>query len=128
MIGKAIYSILTGNPDFVALVGNRVYPLKIEQGEALPAVTYQKISNTPSPCKDAVSGVDRFRVQINIYAEKYSQQEQLGGIIRTALDNFKGTVSGSEITNIAYETETDLPNDEASLFFLEQDYIITINR
>lgn len=128
MIGKAIYSILTSNPDFTAIVGNRVYPLVIAQGEPMPAVTYQKISNTPTQCKEGVSGLDRFRVQINIYAEKYPDQEALGGIIRDALDNFSGTVSGSQIANITYETETDLHDDAADIFFLEQDYTITINR
>lgn len=128
MIGKAIYSILTNNAEFAAIAGDRVYPLRIAQSATLPAVAYQKISNTPTQCKEGDTGVDRFRVQINIYAEKYPQQEALGGIIRTALNNFSGTVSGEKITSIIYETETDLHDDAADIFFLEQDYTITINR
>lgn len=128
MIGKALYSILTSNPDFAAIAGNRVYPLRVAQGVALPAVAYQKISNTPTKCKESNSGLDRFRVQINIYADKYQQQEQLGGIIRAALDNFSGTVSGEHIASITYETETDLHDDAAEIFFLEQDYTITIKK
>ena len=126
MIGKAIYKILTDTPEFTAIAGNRVYPLRVAQGVALPAVAYQTISNSPTNCKEGDAGLDQKRVQLNIYAERYEQQEQLAGIIRQTLSGFSGTVSGTEIADITYQTETDLHENAAEIYFKAQDYTITI--
>jgi len=37
-------------------------------------------------------------------------------------------VQGTVIADIRYQTETDLHDDAAEIFFLEQDYILTIKK
>src|SRR6478736_5980390 len=128
MIGGAIYKLLTDNADFAAIAGDRVYPLRVAQTALLPAVAYQTISNSPTNCKEGDAGLDRKRLQINIYSEDYDQQEELAEITRNLLSSFSGTVDGVTIRNITYETETDLHDDAADIFFKAQDYTITINR
>lgn len=128
MIGDAIYTILTGVPEFTALAGDRVYPLRVAQSVDLPAVAYQTISNSPTNCKEGDAGLDRKRLQINIYAERYSHQEALAAIIREALSNTTGAIEGVDIADITYETETDLYENTAEIYFKTQDYTITINR
>src|SRR5687768_4578550 len=100
MIGGAIYKLLTDDPDFAAIAGDRVYPLRIAQGVTLPAVAYQTISNSPTNCKEGDAGLDRKRLQINIYSEHYDQQEELAEITRNLLSAFSGTLEGVEIRNI----------------------------
>lgn len=126
MIGTAIRKLLIDNPDFAAIAGTGVYPVRVAQTKPLPAVAYQIISNTPTNCKEGSSGLDRMRVQVNIYSERYEQQEQLAAIVRQILDGYSGPLSG--ITDIAYQTETDLHEDAAEVYYKAQDYTITIKR
>lgn len=128
MIGGAIYKLLTDDPDFAAIAGDRVFPLRIAQGEDLPAVAYQTISNRPTNCKEGDGGLDRKRLQINIYSEDYDLQEELSEITRSILTSFSGTVEGVRIADITYETETDLHNDEGQIYFKAQEFLITIKR
>lgn len=128
MIGGAIYKLLTDNADFAAIAGDRVYPSRIAQGAPLPAVAYLTVSNSPTNCKEGDAGLDRKRVQINIYSEDYDQVDELSEVTRSLLTAFSGTVEGVDIRNITYETETDLHDDAAEVYFKAQDYTITINR
>ena len=128
MIGEVIFQLLTSNPEFSALAGDRVYPLRIAQSVALPAVAYQTISNVPTHCKEGDARQDAKRVQLNIYALDYDQQEALAEVCRSILGDFSGNIEGNEVANITYQTETDLHDDAAEIFFKAQDYIITINR
>lgn len=127
MIGAAIRKILTDNPDFTAIAGTSVYPLRVPQSKTFPAVTYQIISNSPTYCKQGDVGLDRKRIQINIFAKHYDQQEALAGIIRTSLSGYSGLIMGSDILAIKYETETDLFENGAETYFKTQDFTITIN-
>jgi hypothetical protein len=128
MTGGAIYKILTDSPEFAAIAADRVYPLRIAQGAIFPAVAYQTISNTPTACKEGDSGLDRKRLQLNIYSESYDDQDALAEICRNILSSFSGTIEGVNIASIKYETETDLHDDAAEIYFKAQDYTITINR
>jgi hypothetical protein len=127
MISEAIYTILTTAPEFSAIAGNRVYPLRVAQGAALPSVAFQTISNNPASCKEGANQ-DKKRIQINIYSEEYDQVEALAEICRTLLDGFSGTVAETSIAGITYESETDLHDNAAEIYFKAQDYTITINR
>src|SRR5690606_23716432 len=117
--------LLIDNPDFTAVAGTGAYPLRVAQSKPLPAVAYQSISNSPTNCKEGVSGLDSVRVQLNIYSERYEQQEQLAAIVRQTLDGYSGQLSG--ITDITFQTEADLHDVAAEIYFKAQDYTIAIN-
>ncbi len=128
MIGVAIYDILKNDSAVSALVGTKIYPMQVKEGDSAPYITYQEISNVPSPTKQTVSLLDQIRVQISSFAEKHEDCFSLAKKVRTALDKASGIYATStfvtKIKQLDYDGEIDLGLDNADLFERAQDYII----
>lgn len=108
-------SLLVAAPSVTALVQQRVYPLRIAQGVALPAVAYQQISLVPGRC----DGYDRLRYQVSLFASSYAQLSALAAATRAALH-------GYEIGEIYCELDQEIDQfDEAgSTYFRTQDFFL----
>ena len=84
-----IYAVLTG----VTALGSRIYPLKLPQDVAYPAVVYQRLSTTRYPAfsRDAkpVSPV----IQVDVYGHEsagYSAFWDTADAVRMALQRHRG--------------------------------------
>lgn len=121
MIGEALYHILTNTPAFTAIAGNKVFPLRVAQGVALPAVTYQKISGGQNACRS--EQMKPYRVQLSVFSARYEQQEAIAAAIREALDGYQDSELSAE-----FLTETDLYEEGAEVYHLAIDYNITIKK
>lgn len=83
-----------GHSSITALVSDRVYPLLVPQGAAMPAITWQHIGGVPM---NDLSGGDgdmlNYRVQINCWADTYLAAQALAEAVRarlqTAASSFK---------------------------------------
>jgi hypothetical protein len=74
-----------------ALVGDRIYPLKLPQGVILPAVTYQRISTPRVITHDqGTGGLAMPRFQFSAYDDGYSSVKAVIKQIREALNGYKG--------------------------------------
>lgn len=72
MIEAAIRAHLIADAGLTALVGSRVYPMQLPQRPTLPAVTYQRISSTPTQHRGAAAaGHERTRFQFDCWASDY---------------------------------------------------------
>lgn len=127
-VGKAVYSILSGNATVAALVSTRIYPRTAAQNASLPYVTYFIVSVNPTDTKDRPSPVDAIRVQVDCYATTYAGAEALNGAVRDALDNYTigTTVGGIKTDGIKYETENDALEEEVDIFRKSADYSIRV--
>lgn len=69
-----------------ALVGTRVYPMKLRQGATLPAVTYQRAGTAPvNSMSGDTSSLDQVRIQYDAYASTHGAAEEVTTAIRAAL-------------------------------------------
>jgi len=69
-----------------ALVGTRVYPMKLPQGATLPAVTYQRAGTAPvNSVAGDNSNLDQVRIQYDAYASTHGAVEDGTDAIRAAL-------------------------------------------
>jgi hypothetical protein len=127
MIGTIIRGILLGNAGFTGLAGSSVYPLRVPQGKPLPAVTYQRISTSPTDCKESVSALDNLRVQLTVFSEQYEELEGISHAVRAALDGYTGTVLQTNVTG-KFLNETDLFDNNAEIYHRAIDFNFTINR
>ena len=118
-VGKAIYSLISA-------VEANVYPVSIPQGVKGNKVVYNIISNVPTNIKNRVSAVDQYRVQISCYTNKYNTVCTLAQSIRTALDNYSGTVAGVLIDRIRFENQMDTYDLQSDQYGIMTDYIIKI--
>lgn len=120
---QAIYDILSKDADVSAIVGDRIFPIMIPQGEKKECITYQKINSDPTNDKDGVSKLDVIKLDIDLWGSKFSVLKDLKNKVRTALDRFDGTNSGFTI-RIIFESERDLFDDDVNRFHINQTYSI----
>jgi hypothetical protein len=80
-----LYGILTGYSALTALVGNRIYPDVIAQGEALPALIYRKMGSDPYATLDGVVGITSYRFAVAAWAMKKDDAENVCDKVVAAL-------------------------------------------
>jgi len=112
--GKIIKHILANDAGVTAIT-TTVTPLVLPQEFDYPALTYQRVSTTGSENKSSKSEMHQSRMQINCYAENYSDAAGLADAVKTALE-FKrnGTIGSSlKYSSISYIGTVDSYNDNA---------------
>lgn len=131
--GEALYNILSTDADVSAIVGDRIMPLVVTQGTALPAIRYQLINTEPVDTKDGVADCDFLNVQVDCFTNErkadsggYTQAADLAKKVRTALDRKSGTFSGFAIDQITFENENDNFDEEMKIIQKSLDFKIFV--
>ena len=127
MVSTAIETILKA-----ASIEANIYGLYVPHNRGSQWVIITYISNVPTPTKAAVSTLDKTRWQVDCYAKTETVMDALGASVRTALDNYTGTVSSEEIDRISFDGESDTVEPISDMGATEhyfrriQNYIIQI--
>ena len=87
-IEEALVYQLHHDTGVAAIAGTRGYPIIVPQDVQLPAWAYQRIDGESYLGVQAVSDLDRARLQVSCIAESYSGAKGLAAAIQTALDGF----------------------------------------
>jgi len=114
-LSEALYSRLQAVSGVTALVGTRVYPLRLPQAVTYPAVRYQVIDEERPGALDADIGLVWARVQLDSYAATYLAAKQLATALRAALRRAAWTEDGvqvqdAELLVVQDETEELAPD------------------
>lgn len=109
MIETALFSCLQGTAAIAAIVGDRIAPMERAQGEPLPGITYQVISDVPGYHLGGESGHSVARIQVDCWATTYLAVKQLAEQVRLAVSGFTGTWSEHAITGVLVQDNGDLP-------------------
>ena len=128
MTGKVIYNLLHANSSIVALVGDRIYPVRRLQEEDLPAITYQTISNSPLNTKDGPSKLDTERITVHVFSNTHTQAQSLAALVRTTLDRYRGLNSGVDVDKIIFADENYLYEDWVEVHHIALDFLILVKR
>lgn len=94
-LGKAIYTILSGSTAVRSYVNTKIYPIIIPENTVLPCIVYERNSNVDY----SRDGADLFTsvVDITILSNNYTEVINITSAVYTALNSYKGTVSGINI-------------------------------
>jgi hypothetical protein len=119
---------LEADATVTALVGSgalaRIFPVRIPQGVALPAVAYQRISTIPNPTLDSAGNLADARLQYTCVASSVDAAHELADVVAAALNQYSGyggesggTSGGTvvrivELENIADRTWDIVPGAE----------------
>lgn len=129
-----IYSVLSSNASLTGVVGLRIYPQTAPQTTTYPYIVFQNVSTVPTNTKGSTgtSTMDRLRIQVTMVANSQTQIDQIGVLVRSALDYiWQQTISATYVQSITYQSEVDM-FDEGSgqdgLYIKHQDYFLTISR
>ena len=123
-----IFSRLSGFAGITAIVSTGIYPIRIPDGQALPALTYLRVSSRR--VESMLGGTTALcfaRFQFDCWARKYSTAKALAEQVRLALQGYTGTVSGNTIFGVNFLNEVDLVDDDAQTFRTSADYLIHHN-
>lgn len=115
MIVFDVYQYLSKNPEIKAMVGGRIYPLKLPQTPAYPAITYFQVSDPGINTKQGRYG-GKPRVQISCWAKKYTEAKILAQKVIEAMSKYT-----KENINV---NEFDTYEDEADIYQVPLDFII----
>lgn len=125
-IEEALVAYIKADAGVVALQGSRFFPeyLSKDGGNAglYPASTFTRISTTPWRCRDDQS-LHRCRMQIDCYAQRYTEAQALADAMYTAVIAFRQS-SNPRVTDTSLITRGDLYDSEAKLRRVPLDFYI----
>lgn len=124
MIEAALYSLLTTTAEISAIVGTRVYPVKLPQKPTAPAITYQRIYSARVRSTSGPSGLTRTRIQIDYWATTWEGAKALADTVREAIDGHRCTTAGTRIGSIEVEADRDFYEPDALFYRVSQDLTI----
>ena len=126
MIDTAIFTRLSTDSQITTLAGTRIRAGVLAQGDAVPAISFFRVSTTPvQNLNNLQSNLERSRYQFNIWAKSPKAARELAVKVRARLDGLNTTLSGMRIFGIMLVNELDFYEDETGLFRVAQDYFIT---
>jgi len=113
---------LSSSAGVTAIVGTRIYPLELPQTPTYEAITYQRVSNT---AQQGSTALRQSRYQINCWAAKYSEAQELAVAVKTALEEYTDTdqIPGIKMSQVA--NEFDDYDIEATVYRTVIDVILT---
>lgn len=93
LIGKSIYSILSGNTTLHSYIGDKIYPIFAPDEILVPFLVYERRSLTPYYTKDGLT-YDDVSIIINIVSSDYSECITIADEVRRTLELRGGDFSG----------------------------------
>jgi|DEB0MinimDraft_10_1074344.scaffolds.fasta_scaffold156624_2 hypothetical protein len=121
---KAVYFLLSTDSSITA----NIYPQRIPEGAALPAIVLNQISRVAYDTKKEYSKSDESRVQVTIVAETATEAYELSDLVRDSMNaTLPNTFNTVLVQNIAFQNEITLTDDNANeqgVFMVAQDYLI----
>lgn len=126
-IGTLIAARLMGWADLAALVGDRISPTRLAQGEALPAVVWSFFGGGPINASTGPTGTVNREVRVVSIAETYAEVKQVAAAVEAALSGWSdetATPSLSPVLLVAERDEDELLPDggDQPVQLVVQDY------
>ena len=125
MIEHAIRTFVLADPTVAGLIGPRWHPVTLPQGSAFPAVTYQRVSTSPTASHDGPCGLAELRLQVDIWGDvagRWDTVAEVGHALRQALDGVRGAFGDIWVSRIALANEHDTFEPDVKLWRRMQDY------
>lgn len=127
-IEEAIHTTLIGDATLAALVGTRVYNLRLPQKPTYPGVTLARVSTDEDLAHDGPTGYETARFQIDSYAATSAAVRAVANAVRDALNGLSGTAGGVVIHVISFENQVDEWGDLLDVWRITQDYMVQWRR
>lgn len=103
-------------------VSTRIYPRVLPQTPTLPAAVYQRASVAPQHSHDGSSDLDMTRLQIDAWAESYSEARETAVAIRLTLDGERGMWSGLWVGAVLLDSMDDFFEENTRMWRARSDY------
>ena len=106
-IEEAVVVRMGGDAGLTALIGTRLFPLRVPQDADMPAIAYQKISSPKTHSHSGSSHLAQSRIQFTCEADDYATAKAVANAVRDCWDGFAGTVDGVRIDSALVQDDRD---------------------
>ncbi|HEY8342035.1 MAG TPA: DUF3168 domain-containing protein [Calditerricola sp.] len=128
-IRQAVIAYLKGNAGVQAILGQRIYSLKLPDNLTnWPAATIQRVSTVRHHTKLGPAGLTDSRIQVSIFGPDFLAVTQAADAVRAALDGFRGDMGGVTVHNVRSDGEIDLYDPDAGMdgtYHVALEFVIT---
>lgn len=101
-----IRNLLLATPAITALVVDRVFVDVAKQDHDKPAIVVKIAGRVGADHIEGPSGLARYRLQLDVIADRASEIRDLKNQVRLALDGFTGAAGGQDFDSIRFDNET----------------------
>ena len=114
IIGVALRAHLLADASIAALVGARIYPLRLPQKAVMPSIVIQRVSGVRFGHLRGGGSLARPRYQVDCWAATHDAATALGTLCRQRLDGYTGEWADDESPTttirvaVHFEDERDL--------------------
>jgi hypothetical protein len=123
-IAPGIRTALLADVPVAAVVVTRVYFTMLPQEPVYPALTLEIISTNPGNALNSLPALVWSRVRVNAWAKTFAAAWSLAGLVETALNGKKITVSGLLIRSVVADGMQSLYEPAVEAHYISQDYRI----
>lgn len=111
-----IHNRLTTTAAIAAVVGARIYRVKMPDNPTPPVITFQTVSGQVVESYDGDSGLAMPIVQIDCWARTAKQAQDLAALVRAALLGYRGVYQDRRIQNVLEWNQYDLYDEVTDIF------------
>lgn len=123
-IRAGLRTFLQADAAVAALVGTRVYPVKLPQGVKDASLVYNEISGQSDHHMEGPSGLVTVRMQIAAWAQSADAAHALFLAVKEAIDGYRGMMGSVEVQGVFIDSWRDLDDTTANLRGKVADYFI----
>jgi len=131
-IRVALRSYLLADNSIAAIVGTRIYPVKLPQGTTLTSVVYTRISGLSGVTSSGRERLSRPRIQIDCWSQQVDDAATLADLVKERIDGLRGAIQwddnspGNAVTvqGVFMDMEREDYDDAAKLHRVSRDYIV----
>jgi len=118
---ESIYSMLAADAAVAAIVGSRIYPLRMPDDEnaVLPSVVYTRVSGARATPMAGGATLENPRIQVDSWATTYAGAKALSEAVRAALEETGGTGLKAILLS-----DSDLMDDETGDYRVSMDFSV----
>lgn len=110
-----------------ALIGTRVYALRLPETPTLPALVFTRVGEDFEHASGADETTRRMLVQFSTWSTTYdgaTGAKTVADQVHAAFSRFSGTLDSTVIEGIFAENVVDLDDDETKLYHVAEDFTI----
>lgn len=131
-IRRGLRQYLLDDASIAAIVSDRVYHVRMPQGNRLPCIVFTRISDQPDNHMQGPSGLAKPRVQVDSWAVDGDTAAQLADLVKERLDGSRGQwLWGEDSPEEALVVQGVFPlylrdyyDDDSQMYRVGRDYFI----
>lgn len=115
-IETAIYTAITSDSGLSAIVGTRVYQVKMPDNVTMPAISYQTLSGTVVESFTGFSNLSSPIISLDCWAKSAGVAKDMATKLRTLFLGLTGSYGDTRIENVLEWSYTDLYDADTEVF------------